>query len=93
MKLLLPMAAALFLLQACDRAPRSPEASVPKTETAESEFAFAEVDITTLSAAYLGGVSWHDLAVAGALTATDNALDHLDTLFAVRPAPFCGTGY
>lgn len=52
-----------------------------------------EVDIATLSAAYLGGVSWHDLAVAGALMATDNTLERLDTLFAVRPAPFCGTGY
>lgn len=53
-----------------------------------------EVDIATLSAAYLGGVSWHDLAaVSGTLASTGNELERLDTLFAVRPAPFCGTGY
>jgi predicted acetyltransferase len=52
-----------------------------------------EVDIATLSAAYLGGVSWHDLAVSSALTATDDVLARLDTLFAVRPTPFCGTFY
>jgi predicted acetyltransferase len=51
------------------------------------------VDIGTLSAAYLGAVSWHDLASIGAVAAGDEDLDRLDTLFAVRPAPFCGTGY
>jgi predicted acetyltransferase len=51
------------------------------------------VDIGTLSTAYLGAVSWCDLATIGAVTAPDDAIDHLDTLFAVRPTPFCGTGY
>lgn len=51
------------------------------------------VDIGTLSAAYLGAVSWHDLAVIGLVAANDEVLDRLDTLFAVRPTPFCGTGY
>jgi predicted acetyltransferase len=52
-----------------------------------------EVDIGTLSAASLGGVSWHDLAAIGAVTTSDGLLIRLDTLFAVLPAPFCGTGY
>ncbi len=47
MKLLLPMAASLFLLQACERAP---EDATPKTEAAAAEFAFEETDITTLQA-------------------------------------------
>ena len=51
------------------------------------------VDIATLSAAYLGAVSWHDLAAVSAANASDDDLDRLDALFAVRPAPFCGTGY
>jgi predicted acetyltransferase len=52
-----------------------------------------EVDIGTLSAASLGGVSWHDLAAIGAVTTSNELLTRLDTLFAVLPAPFCGTGY
>jgi len=51
------------------------------------------VDIATLSAAYLGAVSWHDLAATGGLAATDDVMQRLDALFAVQPAPFCGTGY
>jgi predicted acetyltransferase len=51
------------------------------------------VDIGTLSAAYLGAVSWHDLATIGAVAAGDEDLDRLDTLFAVRPTPFCGSSY
>ena len=51
------------------------------------------VDIGTLSAAYLGAVSWHDLASIGAVSASNETLARLDTLFAVRPTPFCGTGY
>ena len=51
------------------------------------------VDIAALSAAYLGAVSWHDLAASGAANADANLLDRLDELFAVRPTPFCGTGY
>jgi predicted acetyltransferase len=51
------------------------------------------VDIGTISAAYLGAVAWRDLATIGAVTAGDDVLDRLDTLFAVRPTPFCGSGY
>jgi predicted acetyltransferase len=52
------------------------------------------VDIATLSAAYLGAVSWRDLAAAGGITdEVGDVLDRLDVLFAVRPTPFCGTGY
>jgi len=51
------------------------------------------VDIGTMSAAYLGAVTWRDLATIGALEADDELLERLDTLFAVRPSPFCGTGY
>ena len=51
------------------------------------------VDIGTLSAAYLGAVAWRDLATIGSVVATDDVLARLDTLFSVRPAPFCGTGY
>ena len=51
------------------------------------------VDIGTLSAAYLGAVSWLDLASIGAVDAPIEMLARLDTLFAVRPTPFCGTGY
>lgn len=52
-----------------------------------------EVGIDTLSAAYFGSVSWHDLATIGAVTTSAELLTRLDTLFAVRPSPFCGTGY
>jgi predicted acetyltransferase len=51
------------------------------------------VDIATLSAAYLGAVSWRDLATIGSVAADDDVVDVLDGLFAVRPTPFCGTGY
>jgi predicted acetyltransferase len=51
------------------------------------------VDIETLSAAYLGAVSWHDLASIRTVDASDDVLRRLDALFAVRPVPFCGTGY
>jgi len=53
------------------------------------------VDIASLSATYLGAVSWHDLAASGAIAAdTDGGiLNLLDAHFAVYPAPFCGTGY
>jgi predicted acetyltransferase len=51
------------------------------------------VDIATMSAAYLGAVSWHDLATIGELTPSDDVLRRLDTLFGVRPVPFCGSGY
>jgi predicted acetyltransferase len=51
------------------------------------------VDIGVLSAAYLGAVSWRDLATIGAVTAADDVIDRLDALFATRPTPFCGTPY
>ncbi|MGB0113788.1 MAG: GNAT family N-acetyltransferase [Ilumatobacteraceae bacterium] len=52
------------------------------------------VDIATLSAAYLGAVSWHELAASGAVPGADtDLLTVLDTAFTVRPTPFCGTGY
>jgi predicted acetyltransferase len=52
-----------------------------------------QVDIGTLSAAYLGAVTWRDLATIGAVAADNELLDRLDTQFAVRPTPFCGSGY
>jgi predicted acetyltransferase len=51
------------------------------------------VDIATLSAAYLGAVSWNDLASIGAVDASHDIVCRLDALFAVRPSPVCGTGY
>jgi len=53
------------------------------------------VDIAALSAAYLGAVSWHDVAASGQIdpTTDTDALSRLDELFACRPTPFCGTGY
>ncbi len=51
------------------------------------------VDIGTISAAYLGAVSWNDHATIGSVTASDDVLQRLDALFAVRLTPFCGTGY
>jgi predicted acetyltransferase len=50
--------------------------------------------IDVISAAYLGGTSWRDLADAGALTV--HRLDGVataDNLFAEYPTPFCGTFY
>jgi predicted acetyltransferase len=53
------------------------------------------VDTAALSAAYLGAVSWRDLAASAQVDRAVDAtlLDRLDGLFAVRPAPYCGTGY
>jgi predicted acetyltransferase len=53
----------------------------------------ATVDIATLSAAYLGAVAWRDLVDAGEAAIDDEIVQRLDALFAVRPTPFCGTGY
>jgi len=53
------------------------------------------VDIATISTAYLGGVPWRDLVdagqVGGRAVADAGAIDRLDALFAVHPAPFSGT--
>jgi hypothetical protein len=38
-------------------------------------------------------VSWRDLAASAQVSAAGDVLDRLDALFAVRPTPFCGTGY
>ncbi len=61
--------------------------------TRSDDTADVSVDIGTLSAAYLGAVAWHDLAAIGAVKANDDVLDRLDSLFAVHPTPFCGSGY
>lgn len=50
------------------------------------------VDIATVSATYMGGVGWTDLAASGLLpNASARAVADLDLLFAIRPAPFSGT--
>lgn len=54
-------------------------------------------DIATLSAAYLGGTGWWQLAVADRVTDAAGALPDVkaltlaDAVFAVRPLPFCGS--
>lgn len=53
----------------------------------------ATVDVATLSAAYLGAVSWRDLSAAAGLALDDTVLTRLDTLFTERPTAYCGTGY
>jgi predicted acetyltransferase len=50
------------------------------------------VDISTLSAAYLGGTAWHTLAAAGrAGVRNEKAITIADNLFASRPLPFSGS--
>ena len=50
------------------------------------------VDIATLSALYLGGPSWHELAAAGAVEErTSGALGRAEASFATHPSPFCGS--
>lgn len=50
------------------------------------------IDIATISAAYLGGVSWTAMATAGSLAgAPTRVLAELDALFSISTAPFCGT--
>ncbi len=59
--------------------------------TADAELS---VDIATVGAAYLGGVSWTSLAAAGQVVLTDPADDaaaRADLLFRTDPAPYCGT--
>ena len=54
--------------------------------------ATVSTDIATVSAAYLGGVKWWQLAQTGRLATADKAaVETLDTLFAVSPAPHSGT--
>jgi len=53
-----------------------------------------EVAIDVLSAAYLGGTSWRELADSGHVGVhRAAAVDAADTLFAEHPAPFCGSFY
>jgi predicted acetyltransferase len=57
-----------------------------------TEPATLRVDIAVLSAAYLGGTSWHALTAAGRVESSDPAAIAIaDTLFASRPLPFCGS--
>lgn len=50
------------------------------------------VTIGTLSAAYLGGTSWRQLADSGRVEVRNHsAIATADALFAERPTPFCGT--
>jgi predicted acetyltransferase len=55
----------------------------------------AEPDISTdiagISAAYLGGTSWHIVAATGRASGSAAAIVAADTLFASTPLPFCGS--
>lgn len=49
-------------------------------------------DIVGVSAAYLGGTSWHAIVASGRATATiPETIALADTLFRTTPGPFCGT--
>lgn len=51
------------------------------------------VDVSTLAAAFLGGVRWRQLAAAGLVEVADSSADAVsraDALFAVDEAPFVG---
>jgi predicted acetyltransferase len=48
-------------------------------------------DIAGISAAYLGGTSWHTIAATGRATGDASAVATADHLFAVTPLPFCGS--
>lgn len=53
-----------------------------------------ELDVDALGSAYLGGVSFTTLCQAGrAKGGTSGAAAFADRLFAVSPAPYCGTGF
>ena len=57
-----------------------------------SDAAQLRVGIAALSAAYLGGTSWHALAATGRVDAREpDAIALADTLFASRPLPCCGS--
>jgi predicted acetyltransferase len=61
-------------------------------ERSTSASADLSVSIAELSAAYLGGTSWHHLAATGRVGVhRAGALDDADRLFTHRPAPFCGS--
>jgi predicted acetyltransferase len=50
-----------------------------------------DVEIDVLSAAYLGTVSWSELAAVGRVTGDGVAIDRADDLFACRPHAWCGS--
>ena len=51
-----------------------------------------QLDVATLSAAYLGGVSFASLAAAGRVRVLEPAaVERADRLFATAPAPYCTT--
>lgn len=50
-----------------------------------------EVEIAELSAAYLGATSWQELAAAGRVTGSADAVARADDLFAHRPQAWCGS--
>ena len=51
-------------------------------------------DIGGLSAAYMGGTGWYELAIAGRVSElTPGALATADALFASRPLPRCGSHF
>jgi predicted acetyltransferase len=63
-----------------------------RLDGATAEAADLATDITTLSAAYLGGTPWTALADVGYVTVrSPEALARADALFATPVAPFCGS--
>lgn len=50
-----------------------------------------EVDISTLSAAYMGATSWSLLAAAGQVVGSADAVARADALFVHRPSAWCGS--
>ncbi len=48
-------------------------------------------DISAVSAAYLGGITWRALAATGRVVGPADAVERADQLFATRPLPFCGS--
>jgi len=74
----------------CDTWEVSPAGS--RRSGASAEKADLVTTINGVSAAYLGGTSWHDLWVGGVVQQQrTGALAEADLLFASRPLPRCGT--
>ncbi len=48
-------------------------------------------DVDALAAAYMGAVSWNELAAAGRITGSADAVARADDLFAYRPLAWCGS--
>ncbi len=49
------------------------------------------MEIDVLSAAYLGTVSWSELAAVGRVVGDADAVARADDLFASRPLAWCGS--